>query len=258
MKPQIRKIKVQGTAFNTLRKYGQLNRRPIPIEDIAFGERMEFSFERLVGCEARLVRLGQNHGYARISDRIREEGRKRFTIAHELGHFLLHPKITQVFECTTGDLTDYRKNPIEIEANLFASEVLMPSIQFKKLSKTTDPTFEGIGELAKKFNVSLTAAAIRFIDCGPIENMVLLRTNSKGQVKWSKAKQDNFHYWIEKDTQINPRTMTSCSLKEKTSIDPTNVNQDLWYPTGGSSRIIEECLYMNTYDCTLTLLIVEN
>ena len=256
MKPQIRKIKVQGSAYNLLRKYGQLNKCPIPIEDIAFGEHMEFSFESLVGCEARLVRLGENRGYARISDRIREEGRKRFTIAHELGHFLLHPNITQVFECTTGDLTDYRKNPIEIEANLFASEVLMPSSQFKELSKTTDPTFEGMVELAKIFNVSITAAAIRFIDCGPIENMVLLRTNSKGQVKWCKPRQDNFRYWIEKDTQIDPRTMTFCSLKEKTSIDQTYVNRDLWYPTKSTSRILEECLYMNIYDCTLTLLIL--
>ncbi len=54
--------------------------------------------------------------------------RKRFTIAHEIGHAVLHPQV---------DVVDYRSNfekpkdRKEIEANKFAAELLMPEEYFR-------------------------------------------------------------------------------------------------------------------------------
>jgi Zn-dependent peptidase ImmA (M78 family) len=49
--------------------------------------------------------------------------RSRFTIAHEVGHFLLHRGLMESFCCTPDTATS---DPLEREANAFASELLMP------------------------------------------------------------------------------------------------------------------------------------
>ena len=81
--------------------------------------------------------------------------RQRFTLAHEIGHILLHAERSVV---------DFRKNldnpstTEEIEANRFAADLLMPSIPYLKA------WFESGGDynfLAKKFGVSVPAAKIR-------------------------------------------------------------------------------------------------
>jgi len=98
--------------------------------------------------------------------------RKRFTLAHELGHMLLHPT-TGVFYDNQKDLIYFRNelsstgtDPLEIEANKFAAELLMPMDTLRKdildedgINITGDD--EKIKKLAKKYNVSITAMNIR-------------------------------------------------------------------------------------------------
>jgi hypothetical protein len=57
--------------------------------------------------------------------------RKTFTLAHELGHFLLHPKE----ERYRFDVVDYSKpeSIAETEANYFAASLLMPADDLKRL-----------------------------------------------------------------------------------------------------------------------------
>lgn len=90
--------------------------------------------------------------------------RKRFTLAHELGHFVLeHPRsagVTTEFYRGTG--APY--NPAqEREANQFAASLLMPKQAFKK---ALDAGFE-LEHISVLFGVSAQAAAIRaqqFVD----------------------------------------------------------------------------------------------
>ena len=55
------------------------------------------------------------------------EGRKRFTIAHEFGHYILHRHQQDLFECGDDDIEtgDNNERDIEAEADLFASTLLM-------------------------------------------------------------------------------------------------------------------------------------
>jgi Zn-dependent peptidase ImmA (M78 family) len=93
--------------------------------------------------------------------------RKRFTIAHELGHFVLHKEtplfvdkgdkiLYRDFNSSTGELTKER------EANNFAASLLMPKRflenELKKIPKTEK---EPIEYLAKIFNVSVQAMSYR-------------------------------------------------------------------------------------------------
>lgn len=84
------------------------------------------------------------------------ETRQNFTIAHELGHYYLHMK-----DDDNGIIISFRgdSNPVEREANIFASEILMPKdIMYEEYNKMPFPT---VGSLARIFNVSKATMEIR-------------------------------------------------------------------------------------------------
>src|SRR5690606_13578869 len=58
----------------------------------------------------------------------RSESRRRFTIAHELGHYMLHRELSHHFLCSPRD-----RSRMEREANYFAAELLMPSSEIRLL-----------------------------------------------------------------------------------------------------------------------------
>lgn len=86
--------------------------------------------------------------------------RQRFTIAHELGHVILHhmlgPQKDSIFKKV--DLRSNRGNRQEQEANLFAAALLMPHKQFMKAWYLYD-TME---EVSNHFGVSKKAAYLRY------------------------------------------------------------------------------------------------
>lgn len=107
--------------------------------------------------------------------------RQRFTIAHELGHFLLHEGETVHFDGQRGAFTVNLRNSEsakgesdwEREANLFAAEVLMPAkflaqdLRGKDLDLLGEDDF--LGKLAAKYEVSIQALTFRLANLGYIE-----------------------------------------------------------------------------------------
>lgn len=101
--------------------------------------------------------------------------RKRFTIAHELGHFVLHLEKSKMFidklfyrQKSNGYTT--RDEKIEREANFFAANILMPQkLILKSLENLTSSDLHDdstINTLAKRFNVSSSAMLFRLINLG--------------------------------------------------------------------------------------------
>jgi Zn-dependent peptidase ImmA (M78 family) len=64
---------------------------------------------------------------------------RRFTLAHELGHWFLHPGLTyhRALPMSGGERLDRRHPLVEREANLFAAELLMPRRQVSTLFAAT-------------------------------------------------------------------------------------------------------------------------
>lgn len=98
------------------------------------------------------------------------ESRKAFTIAHELGHWLLHQKqlnednrYTVLYRLAIGW---YNHEPIEAEANYFAACLLVPEAMLKEeYQKIQDPK-----ELARIFNVSDEMMGYRLKEVGGLNN----------------------------------------------------------------------------------------
>ena len=98
------------------------------------------------------------------NDKARPE-RQRFTLAHELGHFVLHRQIQAKFNCDKESIytgADTLKQ-IEREADEFASNLLMPGDLLRQRITGKRIDFYLLGELAKEFGVSLEAMCIRLI-----------------------------------------------------------------------------------------------
>lgn len=89
--------------------------------------------------------------------------RQRFTIAHEIGHIILHhDNLEEDF-----NVVDYRSksfSPRESEADAFAAALLMPADKTRQVWKKLDD----VDDFAKEFKVSRMAASIRLSNLGLI------------------------------------------------------------------------------------------
>ena len=90
--------------------------------------------------------------------------RQRFTIAHEIGHIILHHQGLE-----EKQIIDYRKsrfsdNGKEFQANAFAAALLMP----KERAITVWSKLKDIDDFATFFEVSKQAASIRLLSLGLI------------------------------------------------------------------------------------------
>lgn len=100
--------------------------------------------------------------------------RRRFTIGHELGHFLCPshlPKDDDGFRCTPADMrrasasNSDRAAQMEVEANRFAALLLLPQAQFRKdMNCRPSANIQHIIELANRYDVSKEATARRYVD----------------------------------------------------------------------------------------------
>lgn len=112
--------------------------------------------------------LDGNRGAIGVN-RSHHPNRQRFTIAHELGHYLLHAEVARVFIDGSGV---FYRNPTsaegterqEIEANSFAAELLMPEAVLRE--RVGNHPVDGhddvlIRKIADEFCVSSQALTIR-------------------------------------------------------------------------------------------------
>ena len=89
--------------------------------------------------------------------------RRRFTIAHEISHYLLHRDLMdgEVYEDYLLRASGAWANPvIESEANKLAADILMP---MRLLRDEYDKGLKTIEQLADRFEVSKSAMSIRLL-----------------------------------------------------------------------------------------------
>ncbi len=83
----------------------------------------------------------------------KDRKRMRFTLAHELGHVTLNHKLDPIAHRNSE--SDDKLSIPEVQANVFARDLLMPACVLAKLHMTT------VGEIMQICNVSFTSAQIR-------------------------------------------------------------------------------------------------
>lgn len=89
--------------------------------------------------------------------------KQRFTVAHEIGHLLLHPKERFISCHKTIDKYNMKEYKKECEANEFAGCLLMPK---KEFFKQWEECAEDIAKLSNTFLVSIPAVGLRISSLG--------------------------------------------------------------------------------------------
>ena len=251
-------MRAEGAAWRLTQDYCLDTVAPTPVEDIAMDQGVLCLEAKLTGCLARLVRKG-NRGVIRTRFDIREDGRRRFAIAHELGHWFLHKAESQMFICTAEQMRDYKGSPLEVEANLFASELLMPTFLFRPLVENACPTLESIGSAATKFNTSLTATGMKFVDMNRHECVRV--SSTAGRVAWSKQKREKSGLRIDKGMTLHPESLARHVTGPAGKSGPALVDPKAWISQNWYDRnieVTEESWTLDGYDSVLTLLVISD
>ena len=104
-----------------------------------------------------------------INSSIKSKARKRFTVAHELGHYCISHHSRDNYQCFRKDIsaTSPAVRQDEREANEFAVELLMPDSSFRADIQRRDISLETINYLASRYGTSMTSTAIRYARFSP-------------------------------------------------------------------------------------------
>ena len=140
---------------------------PIPVDQIAcdlMGLRVELSDQIEVSG---LLIPETMRVYVNANEAADSEGRRRFTIAHEIGHWVCQCDEGRVpppepIMCRDADMADSVNKERETEANNFAASLLMPEAQVHSVAATG----ASITAAAAQFGVSDVAMRWRYFNLG--------------------------------------------------------------------------------------------
>lgn len=144
---------------------------PVPVEDIAKRKGVIINRGNVDAKVSGFLYRNVARGQAVIGvNGSQHPNRQRFTIAHELGHLLLHAGDDVHVDKHRDDESAKGTNLEEIESNLFAAELLMPA-QFLRHDIDRIGTVhlldeEKVSRLAKLYKVSSQAMAVRLSHLG--------------------------------------------------------------------------------------------
>jgi Zn-dependent peptidase ImmA (M78 family) len=178
----VRRKQIRESVETLLHKFN-ITEAPVPVERVVKSLGIEIKLDKvdddLSGFLVR-ERKGQRRSVIG-ANKSHHPHRQRFTIAHELGHFLLHEgeavHLDEYRRAFTINLRDAQsakgEDNDEREANLFAAEFLMPAkflindLRGRNLDLLGDSEF--LVKLAKKYKVSVQALTFRLANLGYIK-----------------------------------------------------------------------------------------
>ena len=151
----------------------QISAAPVPVERIIKKLQIELQYAPFEEDLSGMAYI--TDGLSMIAvNALHSPNRQRFSAADELGHHLLHAGlISEAVHVDKGTRVLLRdgvasqgSDPVEIEANAFASELLMPKELLIKALDADEVDIDDetrIEALAKKFRVSSSALRIRLL-----------------------------------------------------------------------------------------------
>lgn len=163
--------KIESITWKLL-KDNDLRHEPINVNALAKFLDVQVSYERIED-EISAMLLIENKKANIVVNSSHHRNRKRFSLAHELGHFVLHASdkdslfIDRSF--FRNKISSIGESRQEIEANAFAGALLMPKLLIDKSIPESENAEIDTVRLAKMFEVSVDAMAIRLIKLGYVK-----------------------------------------------------------------------------------------
>lgn len=164
----------------------QVDGPPVPVDELAADLGIDVVYELYQGDTSGLLLHAPDGAKTIGVNTFHPRTRQRFTVAHELGHALLHltkapvgkpdvvidkPREVLFRDRVASTASDSK----EIEANAFAAELLMPetmveeAFRLRVAEAPTDTAEELVGPLSALFEVSPQAMSYRLINLDLID-----------------------------------------------------------------------------------------
>lgn len=192
--------------------------------------------------------------------------RKRFTIAHEIGHYVLPGHDDESRICgeeeieTPAEENDETKEKVKKEdkeleqaANNFAAELLMPTPVVKRLVTRLRMSIATCEFVSSLFQVSLTAAAARCVEESPPHLRSALVVSKDGMVKYF-VKSISFSEYIDINRPIPVGSLARQLSERGARKTEGRVSASIWIDTQLDALIQEESILLPGYDTVVTLL----
>lgn len=163
--------------------------------------------EELTNCDGKII-FGKSKAVIKVNSNIQFPERKRFVAAHEIGLLLMHRNmqlpddIFSNFNIIAGMEKALKNGRQELEANEFASELLMPEKLFLQEAKGKKFTPLLIKQLSERFKTSLTATIFRYLQFEQLHPICLVFIEN-GKVKYWK-KSNDLKVWLGNYTKLAP------------------------------------------------------
>ncbi|MDP1628485.1 ImmA/IrrE family metallo-endopeptidase [Parvibaculum sp.] len=195
---------------------------------------------------------------------IESEGFQRFTVAHELGHYFLDGHPEEILKSAKMHVSraGFRQgdNSIELEADHFASGLLMPTQLVKKELTCGVIGLAGVEQLANRSQCSFTAAAIRAAECSPYPMAIVV---SQGSDVCYCFMSEGFKGLGKPLTFLRKGSPLPLSATRDFNSDSNNVRYGKrqttettladWFDGSKQIRLDEEIVGLGSFGCTLTV-----
>jgi Zn-dependent peptidase ImmA (M78 family) len=247
--------RANAKARELIEKYCINDPSDLNVRDIANAENLMIKEEDTKGHVGRIYK-DEEGGIITIDSKIKEAGRKNFTVAHEVGHYMLEKERERY--CSNEDLMTYEdKKYYEREANIFAAELLMPVEWVREYVKWKDDAIETFEEAARMFGTTLSSMSLRYAECGKYPIAVIFTQD--GRVKWSCI---NIYFpfkYVEHNQKVNSFSK-AYEFYQKKEIDrePNDILADAWFLKDFNYEreryMIEQNLPMKKLNAVLTFL----
>ncbi|MFC7319843.1 ImmA/IrrE family metallo-endopeptidase [Halobacillus campisalis] len=193
-----------------------------------------------------------------VNTNMKSEGRINFSIAHELAHAIIPHHSNKSFFCFIDDVNEENKvkmdKHLEKEANSFASNILLPNREFKKVISTLNYNFYNIIDISRRYKTSIVLVAKKWVEESNLEIAMVFSTN--GKVDWA-IKSDTFPFgWID-NIPSNSSVHKVMDMHSRDSIIHKS-NSSNWFETPFEKTILEESIIIFENKILTLLQIIED
>lgn len=243
----------------------------LPVSPIAIAEHLDIAVHakpaHVAGASGWLIKSGESFAIA-YATHIPSSGFQRFSVAHELGHYWIDSHPEHIFK--NGEMHQShagfeQADPIELEADYFASCLLMPGSLCKKLIWQNKDGLAAVKALADQAEASLPAAAIRYTELSHIPSAIIMSHN--GVVEYcldsGLRKKAGWPRGISRGTRVVARTATARIAGNPDAVATCAEDSDEaevadWF-AGASPKLTlqEEAIGLGSYGRVLTLLTLD-
>jgi len=241
-------------ASQIIEEFGICSPEHIRVRDISFAKGTIVVEQKITRAAASIVKVG-SHATIRIPPNDTLE-RKRFSIAHELGHLLMGHVQSILRVCSDADMMNWYQTSQETQANFFASELILPTKLVSRRCDIGNISFDPVRQIAKDFRASLTAAAIKFVRLCPEKCAVVYSAN--GKIMWFYKSPDWWPF-IPKDQELDKRTLAyDFFVGKPMESEPVEIDADAWVDSTGLDAIVEHSIASPRYGFVLSLLWIKS